>query len=207
MTGVGDVDIQVLTGEIKTIPSVLYTPGITKNLLSVGSLTDQQKTIVFRLRGCFVIDNATLSIEAFAYRENQRGLYRLQTDSPTLEPEAHSLRLRPQAVLWHRRLGHFHARGMRRMILSGAVEGLPQFQIPTHTCNGCQFGKHARTKVPKETIFHASKILELIHSDVCGPFKTCSTGGARYFTTFIDDFSKNTWIYFIAQKSQVLEKF
>ena len=42
---------------------------------------------------------------------------------------------------------------------------------------------------------------------MCGPFKIRSTGGARYFTTFIDDFSKKTWIYFIAQKSQVLEKF
>lgn len=207
VTGVGDVDIQVLTGEIKTVSSVLYTPGITKNLLSVGSLTDQQKTLVFRSIGCFVIDNATMTIEAFAHRENTKGLYRLQTDSSNPKPEAHSLRLRSQAVLWHRRLGHFHARGMKRMIVSEAVKGLPHFQIPTHTCSGCQLGKHARTKVPKETSFHASKILELVHSDVCGPFKICSTGGARYFATFIDDFSKKTWIYFIAQKSQVLEKF
>ena len=48
VTGVGNVEIQIPSGKIKTISSVLYTPGITKNLLSVGSLTDQHKTIVFK---------------------------------------------------------------------------------------------------------------------------------------------------------------
>jgi hypothetical protein len=40
VAGVGNVDIQVWLGEIKTIKIVLYTPGITKILLSVGCLTD-----------------------------------------------------------------------------------------------------------------------------------------------------------------------
>ena len=48
VTGVGDVDFQMLSGAIKSIPHVLYTPGITKNLLSVGSLTDKRKTLVFK---------------------------------------------------------------------------------------------------------------------------------------------------------------
>jgi hypothetical protein len=61
--------------------------------------------------------------------------------------------------------------------------------------------------MPKEATFHATKILQLIHSDVCGPFRTNSLGGARYFVTFIDDFSRKTWIYFLTHKSQVLTKF
>ena len=207
VTGVGNVDLQVLNGKIKTIPSVLYTPGITKNLLSVGSLTDQQKTLVFKSKSCYVIDNATSTIEAVALRSNARGLYKLQTESPKKDLDVLSLQLRPHAVLWHRRLGHFHAKGMTRMINFGAVTGLPQFQASTSTCSSCQLGKHARTKIPKQATFHATKILELVHSDVCGPFKIRSIGGARYFTTFIDDFSRKTWVYFIAQKSQVLEKF
>ena len=88
---VGNVDVQVLSGEIKTISSVLYMPRITKNLLSVGSLADQHKTLVFKLEGCFVIDNTTLRLEAFAPRKNNKGLYRLQGDSPDLGPEINSL--------------------------------------------------------------------------------------------------------------------
>ena len=207
VSGVGDVDFRFLSGEIKTIPSVLYTPGITKNLLSVGSLTDQQKTLVFRHNGCFVVDNATQRIEAFAEREHTRGLYKLQATSFNLRPEINTLQLHSQATLWHKRLGHFHARGMQRMLQSGAVRGMPSFKIPTSHCTGCHLGKHAKTKMPKAATYHAKKILELVHSDVCGPFKICSIGGARYFLTFVDDFSRKTWIYFLSHKSQVLEKF
>ena len=61
--------------------------------------------------------------------------------------------------------------------------------------------------MPKHTTHHTSKPLELVHSDVCGPFRVNSLGGYRYFVTFIDDFSKRTWIYFIKNKSEVLSKF
>ena len=97
--GVENVDIQSLFGEIKTISSVLYTPGITKNLLSVGSLTDQQNTLVFNSIGCFVFDRVTSRIEAFAHRENGKGLYRLQTDLSDLRPEVNTLQARSQAML------------------------------------------------------------------------------------------------------------
>ena len=93
------------------------------------------------------------------------------------------------------------------MIASEAMKGLPQIQIPKQTCNGCQLGKHVRTRIQKEATFNASRALELIHSDVCGPFRICSTGGAKYFVTFTDDFSRKIWIYFITHKNQKLEKF
>ena len=189
------------------ISNVLYTPGITKNLLSVGSLADQDKTLVFKSEGCFIINNPTHKIEAFAPRESSIGLYRLSGVSQQLCSEVNSLHLSTKAVLWHKRLGHFHTKGLQRMINTGAVNGLPPLRFSKHTCTGCQLGKHSKTKMPKETRHHASKILELIHSDVCGPFRVASTGGARYFVTFVDDFSKKIWIYFITHKSHVLAKF
>jgi transposase InsO family protein len=70
-----------------------------------------------------------------------------------------------------------------------------------------KLGKHARTKMPKQTTHHASQILELVHSDVCGPFRVTSLGGNRYFVTFIDDYSKKIWIYFLSDKSQVFSRF
>lgn len=152
-----------------------------------------------------MLDNITSRIEAFAQRENGRGLYRTQGHS--LIPEVHTLHLRSQAVLWHKRLGHFHEKGMQRMIASGAVKGLPTIQVPKQTCERYKLGKHTRTKILKLATFQASQILELIHSDVCGPFRICSTGGARYFVTFTDDFSRIIWVYFISQKDQVLDKF
>ena len=48
-------------------------------------------------------------------------------------------------------------------------------------------------------------MLELIHLDVCGPMKVMSLGGARYFVTFIDDFSRKVWTYALKFKDQVLD--
>ena len=234
VTGIGNADIQLSSGEIKSFFSVLYTPGITKNLISVGTLTDQHKTLVFRSNGCFIIDNSTLTVEAFAPRENGKGLYRLSgaigfrqpplttpclSDChvvssqlpPDIEPpartEAYFVCTHSQATLWHKRLGHFHTEGLQRMTRSEAVTGLPSLHFSRHTCTGCQLGKHTRSKLPKISRHSTSRVLELIHFDVCGPFRQQSLGGHRYFVTFIDDFSRRMWIYFLSHKSEVLTKF
>jgi hypothetical protein len=51
------------------------------------------------------------------------------------------------------------------------------------------------------------EILELIHSDVFGPVPIPSLGGSMYYVSFIDDFSRNTWLYFLKKKSEVFNKF
>lgn len=47
-----------------------------------------------------------------------------------------------------------------------------------------------------------AEILDLVHDDICGPMKTRKPGGMRYFLSFIDDFSRYSWIYIIHQKSE-----
>lgn len=205
VTGIGNTNVQLTSGKIKSISSILYTPGITKNLLSVGTLADQHKTLVFRSNGCFVIDNTTLKVELFAPRE--KGLYKLSGVHTSPTPEVNMLYTNSQARLWHMRLGHFHTKGLQRMINFEAVKGLPPLRFSRYTCNGCQLGKHSRTKLPKHTSHSTTQILELIHSDVCGPFKVNSLGGHKFFVTFIDDFSRKMWVFFISHKSQVLSKF
>jgi hypothetical protein len=42
---------------------------------------------------------------------------------------------------------------------------------------------------------------------VCGPIKTTSHGEARYFVTFIDDFSRKTHVFLLKAKGEAFEKF
>ena len=49
--------------------------------------------------------------------------------------------------------------------------------------------------------------LELVHSDVCGPMQTVSIGGAKYFVTFIDDYTRCCSVFFLRHKSEVFDKF
>ena len=51
--------------------------------------------------------------------------------------------------------------------------------------------------------------MDLIHSDLCGPMLVTTQSGHLYFMTFIDDYSRKTWIYFLKSKEsdEVLDKF
>jgi hypothetical protein len=53
----------------------------------------------------------------------------------------------------------------------------------------------------------AKGILDLTHSDVFGPIPVPSLGKSVYYVSFIDDFSRKTWIYFLRKKSEVFNKF
>jgi hypothetical protein len=49
--------------------------------------------------------------------------------------------------------------------------------------------------------------LQLVHSDVFGPVPVPSLGKSLYYVSFIDEFSRNNWIYFIRKKSKVFDRF
>ncbi|KAJ9545177.1 hypothetical protein OSB04_024884 [Centaurea solstitialis] len=53
----------------------------------------------------------------------------------------------------------------------------------------------------------ASDLLEIVHTDVCGPFSHEARGGYRYFITFTDDFSRYGYVYLMRHKSESFEKF
>jgi len=63
-------------------------------------------------------------------------------------------------------------------------------------CESCQLGKHSRTSLPRSVTRDASSPFALIHSDIWGPSRVKSTLGFQYFVTFIDDYSRCTWVIF-----------
>jgi hypothetical protein len=90
--------------------------------------------------------------------------------------------------------------------LENMVNGMNLNEVPLHhVCEACIEGKHQRTSFPKGEATRASKLLELLHSDVCGPMMTTSRGGAQYFVTFIDDFLRKTHV--LKAKGEVFDKF
>ena len=100
--------------------------------------------------------------------------------------------------LWHRRLAHVHYRELP--IPSKYVEGLPKIQEKHDgVCKGCMEGKNTKNAFPSSE--RKSKgILEIIHSDVCSPMSSSSLRGYAYYVSFIDYFSRKTWIYFMKNK-------
>ena len=81
--------------------------------------------------------------------------------------------------LWHRRMSHLHHGALR--VLREIVTGLPQFEIEhQEVCRGCALGKYTKTSFPSSDN-RAAGILDLIHSDVCGPMYIVSLSGHEYY--------------------------
>ena len=68
-------------------------------------------------------------------------------------------------------------------------------------------GKHKRVSFHSHPPSRKSELLELVHSDLSGPFKVNSKGGELYIATFIDDYSRKIWVYPLKPKDQVLYVF
>ena len=66
-------------------------------------------------------------------------------------------------------------------------------------CRGSALGKYTKTAFSSSDNI-SEEVLELIHSDLCGPMSSTSLTGFDYYITFIDDFSRKTWIYFLRSK-------
>ena len=130
-----------------------------------------------------------------------RGLYKLRGHPKT----ALVHKTTSSCELWHRILAHINYKEFP--YVSKVVTGLPGMKIKHEgTYKGCVQGKNIKNPFLKSDT-KTKGTLELIHSDVCGPIPSISLSGYEYYVTFIDDYSRKTWIHFLKNKSEVFEKF
>ena len=89
---------------------------------------------------------------------------------------------------------------MALRMLRDMTTGLPDFSTKqSGVCKWCALGKYTKTAFPSNNS-RLEGVLELIHLDLCGPMSFASLTGFEYYITFIDDFSRKTWIYFLRSK-------
>ncbi|KAH9752860.1 hypothetical protein KPL71_014876 [Citrus sinensis] len=89
-----------------------------------------------------------------------------------------------QSWTWHLRYRHLNFGGLELLSKKNMVKGLPYINHPDQLCEGCLLGKQFRKSFPKESNSRAQKPLELIHTDVCGPFKPNSLEVFEAFKKF-----------------------
>ena len=171
--------------------NVLYVPGLEKNIVSISCLEDKGNKIAF-VNGKVLSWSRDSSIENARVIGTREGrLYRL------LERNGEALihdEVNP-SELWHRTYAHLNYQALP--FLKKMVEGIPKLQS-THEriCEGCALGKNV--KKPFSSNNNRSKeILDLIHSNVCDPMLLKSLWGSLYYVIFIDDYSRNTWLYLL----------
>ncbi|GKD69811.1 zinc finger, CCHC-type containing protein, partial [Tanacetum coccineum] len=109
----------------------------------------------------------------------------------TLEEELSSLFSRVEEEQsqhgWHVSLGHINKKRIAKMQHDGLLLSIDDKSFDVYV--SCISGKMAR-KLFTHASERADDLLGLIHSDVCGPFRTTSRECANYYVTFTDDFSR-----------------
>lgn len=63
-------------------------------------------------------------------------------------------------------------------------------------CLACAKGKHARDLF-RSSSSRAESFLDLVHSDVCCPVELQSIEGSRFFVVFIDDATRQVFLYLL----------
>ena len=101
--------------------------------------------------------------------------------------------------LWHKRLGHVSSEHMKRLVKENVIPNLDFSNLSK--CVDCIKAK--KTNHTKKGVTRSTQLLEIIHTDICGPFDVPTFGGEKYFITFIDDYSRYCYIYLLREKSSI----
>ena len=106
-------------------------------------------------------------------------------------------------MLWQTRLGHIFIERIKRLVNDGVLKTLDFTDFST--CVDCIKGK--QTNKIKKGARRSSNILEIVHTDICGPFSDVCLNGQRYFISFIDDYSRYMYLYLLYDKGEALDTF
>jgi hypothetical protein len=158
-----------LTNE--SFENVLHAPKISVNLFSVYQMTNSstRKKFIFTPNSMDIYDMQTNSRVATGEVNHQSRLY---TFSEFIEPDFALLLTHADesSRIWHEMFGHLNFRYMQQLSKHRLVDGLPDIHFSKGVCEGCVLGKHPQEKFDKGKSQRASAPLDLIHSELMGPF-------------------------------------
>jgi GAG-pre-integrase domain len=203
---IGSQTFQVVNYTI-TLHNILCVPNFSTNLISLSQLLLQNPSLSinftsssYSIKDLHLPKNPPLPITS------SKGLYIFKMKPIKSIPQAlhtTSSSSRATTTTWHARLGHPSTTTTLKVINSNK---LPCVRNSFTFCKDCiQAKAHVLPFTLSSSSSHSP--LELIYSDVWGPSPVISSKGYKYYVTFIDDFSHFIWIYFLKNKSDVLQAF
>ncbi|GJV07138.1 putative ribonuclease H-like domain-containing protein [Tanacetum coccineum] len=108
-----------------------------------------------------------------------------------------------ESNMWHRRLGHINFKTMNKLVKGNLVRGLPSKTFENdHTCVACQKGKQHKASCKTKLVSSVSKPLLILHMDLFRPTFVKSLMGKMYCLVITDDYSRFSWVFFLAKKDE-----
>ena len=187
--------------------NVLHVPHANKSLVSAHRLV-KDNNVFLELHPQHFSLKEQVTRKTLLEGTCEDGLYPLKPQPSNHSPPNKQVQglgvFKASTSLWHSHLGHASSPVVHKVLSRHKL----LFSKETNNgviCDACQMGKSHQLPYPKSNSV-SSKPFELVFSDVWGTAPT-SAGRYSYYVSFIDDFSKFTWIYFLKYKSEVFQYF
>ena len=205
---IGKFRLLLKTGFYLDLDETFIVPSFRRNLISISTLDKYGYSCSFG-NGNFslFLDSKLIGSGPLLHNDNLYTIDIIASYNESLHVSTRGAKRKltdeNSAALWHKRLGHISKRRIERLVSDGILGPLAFTDMDV--CVDCIKGKQTNKRR-----FEANRsldVLELIHTDICGPFPSPSWNGQHYFITFIDDFSRYGYLYLIHDKSQSLDVF
>ncbi|GKB86522.1 putative ribonuclease H-like domain-containing protein [Tanacetum coccineum] len=203
-------------GKIKTtnldFNDVYFVDELKFNFFSVSQMCDKKNSILFTKNECLILspsfklpDESQVVLRA----PRKDDVYNLDLKNIVLSGGITCLYANAtsdESKLWHMRLGHENFKNINKLVKGNLVRGLPsKVFINDHTCVACKKGKQHKASCKAKLERTIRKPLELLHMDLFGPVSVDSINKKRYCLVITDDFSRFSWVFFLAIKDETSE--
>ena len=193
VAGRGNVELNFTSGKTLTLLNVLHVPNIRKNLVSVNLVCKRGFKVVFESDKLILSKNGMFVGKGYGCN----GMFKLSINERKV-----SAYIVDYFYLWHDRLEHLNFKSIKNISKLGIIACSNE---STEKCEICVKSKMAKKHFPN--VERNSQLLEPIRSDICELNGVLTRGGKRYFITFIDDFSRYTYVYLMRTKDEAFDMF
>lgn len=186
--GIGDVIINRKNGSQAVISSVLFVLHMKCNLLIIGQLVERGYTVIMgnhdkvelfdsnrRLILTNKISKNTTIQVSLDVIENLNSLSTVKVE---------------KSWMWHLRFGYLNFRDLQKLGEKVMVSSMLHICLPINACKSCLASKQSRKPFQSKIKMRSRECLEVVHSDICGPFEVPSLAGNRYFLVFDDEYNR-----------------
>ncbi|GJV50070.1 putative ribonuclease H-like domain-containing protein [Tanacetum coccineum] len=202
---------KIRTGKLD-FEDVYFVKELKFNLFSVSQVCNKKNSVLFTDTTCVVLSpDFKLTDESHVLLKVPRKYNMYSVDLKNIVPQGGLTCLFAKATpdesnLWHRRLGHVNFKTMKKLVKGNLVRGLPSklFEI-NQICVACQKGKQHKASCKTKTVSSISQPLQMLHMDLFGPTFVKSLMKKMYCLVVTDDFSRFSWVFFLATKDETSE--
>lgn len=148
-------------------------PKYKSNLLSVGKATQNGCAVIFEKEECYISNSGKTILEGKLNNNLNEINFANDITEPNIVNISYGCDNSNCIETWHQRMGHRSYQTIREMIANQLVTGITINNYRhANNCEVCIRAKSSETPYPKKAQYRATRKLELIHSDVCGPMQT-----------------------------------